>query len=258
MTDSDYYIKSRGYKRAQITKLFNNVKNNTDGYTVEQRSAILSRIEQLGDEVRKLNTDIGSVVWKSGSSDDLLQKELEECDSYDQKVIEVVAIIKNLSEPIQVSNSINNSSKLKLPEVPIPYYDHENDNLGQFIVSFEEIVSKYQISEYEKFILFGDHLKGEALSLVKSLESGKQSYKCAKQLLRSAFECEITNKFEVVSRLSKLKLTSEQNTYEFIGEMRTLQNQVSSLDIDIKFRSTVFCFECITTRFAIAAHYDLQ
>jgi len=45
----------------------------------------LELAKQLDFELEKLNTDIGAVAF---DSDEQLEKEFEECDSYDRKVID--------------------------------------------------------------------------------------------------------------------------------------------------------------------------
>ena len=232
-----YWLKSRKYKRSQLTKLHTKIKASPN-LSVTEANENLARVQQLDVELKQFNSDIGSVA-----TDEELQTEFEECDSYDLKVIELVTMLRAgiPSGGNQSSNNNNNSiynvpntsNKLKLPEVPIPFYGHEtNESLGQFLLTFENIVSKYPIGEYEKFILFKNHLRNEPLVLVKSLQPSQQSYEHAKKLLKDAFESESANKFDVIARLSKLKWKVGSSPYEFVGEMRTLEASFNNLSID--------------------------
>ena len=252
--NTDYLIKNRGYKRAQVTKLQTKVTEVIATLSLTDMASYLAKIEQLGLDLRKLDSEVGTAVWKDGKSEELLNKEFEECDMYQNKVIEVSSLIKNQQSVVKQltagnsgsSSNNNNLSKLKLPEVPIPFYSHGKDeSLAQFLKTFEEIVSKYPIGQYKKFILFKDHLKGEPLTLVKSLEPSRYSYEAAKKLLQNAFECEISNKFDAIARLSKIDFRNYASPYEFVGEMRTLMGIFHNFEIDVESVLQFFFWKAI-------------
>lgn len=124
-------------------------------------------------------------------------------------------------------------SQLKLPHVPLPTYGRlDGESLEGFISNFEHVLSRYSISEYEKFILLSRQLSNEPLILVKSLQGSQQSYSEAKALLTKAFSCPLTRKFEILERMSNLKLDETSDPYSFISDMRIITHSFSTLQID--------------------------
>ena len=91
-----------------------------------------------------------------------------------------------------------------------------------FFRNFEAIVSKYAISEYEKFVFLEKQLSRETLTLIKSFQGDRQSYAEARSLLESAFASLLLQKYDIINRLLQLKLLPNGEIYAFISEMRLI------------------------------------
>lgn len=246
-SDKEYLVRVRGHKRAQVTKYHNKVQDGLRDLDISECHNLLLKLEQLKDELCTLDAKIGSSIYSGLDNKDHISSEFEECDKYNDRIIKTIFSLKN---KIEVDSSTNGSNgitgatnvdgsegsfKFKLPEVPLPYYSHGKDeNLDNFFQSFESIIGKFKISNYEKFVLLTKHLKGEPLALVNSLLPDDQSYENAKRLLEQAFACLIVKKFEAIKRLSCLKLEYGGNAYEFVGNMRTVENIFGTLNISVE------------------------
>ena len=124
-------------------------------------------------------------------------------------------------------------NKLKLPRLPLPEYGHkEGEDLNKFFTNFELIIDKYSLFSFEKFVFLQKQLSNEPLTLIKSLETGRQDYESAKELLEKAFASPLTQKYDAIRRLSEIKLGYNDDPYEFIGKMRMLTDSFKSLKID--------------------------
>ena len=124
------------------------------------------------------------------------------------------------------------TNRLKLPQIPLPSYAHkEGEDLHKFFSNFENIVQKYGLTDYERFIYLQGQLSGEPLMLIRSLDIGSQSYISAKELLTKAFASVVTQQFEAIKRLSELKF-GMKSPYEYIGKIRQIQEAFKSLKVD--------------------------
>lgn len=194
----------------------------------------------------RANADIAKVIWKCKVSDTELQAERESCDKYEDTVVGAIRSLKTriqslTSPPIVTDNTTGVvnvapcvTNQLKLPAVPLPeYYHNEGDNLTLFFDNFENVVGKYNLSEYEKYIFLEKQIHNAPLTLIKSLQGTNRCYSTAKQLLLSAFASDVTQKFNAISRLSTLVLRSDGDAYEFVSNVRIITELFSNLRIDV-------------------------
>jgi len=135
-----------------------------------------------------------------------------------------------------------------LPEAPLPTYGNgSGETLDYFLTTFENVTDKYSLSSYEKFILMRKQLTDQPLVLINSLDISEQSYEEAKLLLQQAFGSDVIKKFDVIKRLVNLSLTSDDKIYEFVGEMRLVQNLFTSLDVNIQDILQYFTWNAMNT-----------
>ena len=73
----------------------------------------------------------------------------------------------------------------------------------------------------------------EPLTLIKSLQGAQQSYAEASSLLESAFASPLLQKYDIINRLSQLKLRPNGEIYAFISEMRIIISTFTKLKIDV-------------------------
>ena len=226
--------KIRGNKRAQITRLYNRVATNVDAMTVKEKNFAIARLEQHEIDIRDLDKQIYELLCEEEDID--MDAEIATCESYLERICEALVDIRGSFAPSAVNISGDNnpvrSSILKLPEMPLPKFSNEKgESLTNFISSFEGVINKHNLSTYEKFVYLKRQLSGEPLILISSLEESKQSYENGTDLLKKAFACEFSQKFEVIKRLSNLKLNYEDSPYEYVSEMRVLIDLFKSLKI---------------------------
>ena len=239
---------TRGHKRKQVTEIFN--KRDEFGHmSRNQITATISKLKSLDEELKKSNEKILLTKFKDlDESSDEIASELEECDLYDQRILDALVLLEEIQvNPTLVSSpgisflnpnyaSNNNSNVLKPPVAPLPTFsDKEGDSLFNFFHSFESVIEKYSYSSYEKFILLKDRVSGRALALINSLEHNKQSYEDAKNLLMEALASPTTQKFETLDKLVNLKLPYDKDPYLYASEFRVIQESIGTLKIDVNF-----------------------
>ena len=159
-------------------------------------------------------------------------------EEYDHKLIFTITALQNSidSEKVSTNNArtVPATTKLKLPRIPLPEYAHEGEDLFKFFTNFEQILQKYELTEYEKFVYLQNQLSNEPLTLIKSLKLADQNYATAKALLEQAFGSPLTQQFRVLHNLENLKLAATDDPYQFISDMRLIIDSFERLKIDTK------------------------
>lgn len=256
MSDADYSIHSRGRIRAKVTRTCNKIHDDLPNLTSVERKANITYLESLRVELKNMDEFICSDIWKSKSDKVELEAEWDICDSYEKNIFDTIfALDQPITEvPITSSNSeqvVAHSSrlnKLRLPEIPLPMFSNAQDEtLNHFLENFNNILSKYELSDYEKFVYLKRQLKGEPLTLIGSLSGVDQSFEGAKLLLREAFADSVSQKYSAVQRLSQLKLIHGGDPYQFISEMRLVQDLFRTLDITSELVIQYFIWNGMTS-----------
>ena len=84
--------------------------------------------------------------------------------------------------------------------VPLPKFDPSKDlSLIIFFKEFDEATKKYNLPEYDQFILLKDNVLSSALTLMSSLEPSDQGYTIAKNNLTEAFVNPESEKFRIIN-----------------------------------------------------------
>ena len=223
-------VKSRRYIRQRITRTYNQVRDNIESLDDRKIKTLITNLHSFKAELAILDRDI----YACGEEDDV-DNMLDEGEVYEERISEALQILENVStiEFTPLDSHDNNSNKIKLPQIQLPeFHDYKVQSLEIFLHSFESIISKHKLSSYEKFIYLKGQLKNSPRALVESLDSDEQSYETAIELLVQAFGSSLTQKYDVISRLTKLKLRPGDDPYEFIGEIKKIRNAVTKLEID--------------------------
>ena len=209
-------------------------------------------LETLSTTIMKLNDTIGPKIVLYTGENANLENELEQCDLYSDKVTNLIRTLRARKDTLDVTTGTPISTvvdqvatrsdstigtRINLPQLPLPVYSHAKGELiEEFFDSFETIIDKYTLADYEKFGFLERQLSKEPLVLIKSLQGAHKGYDEAKQLLLKAFSNPTLRKFEAIKRLSTLKLKSQSETYSFIGEIRsilaTFRNPSIKLDVN--------------------------
>lgn len=241
----EFVKNNRKFLRKKITEFCNKLLVKLFDYTAGEISDKLVELNTMKVRLDKFDDQIQQIMWLGSVDEDTYQIELDQCEVYQTKITRAVRLLRPSSSVSTDSSFPKN--QIKLPSLPLPEYSHgESESLEEFFLKFESIVSKYSISEYEKFFLLEKQVSGEPLKLIRSLNSDVQSYSEAKKLLCKAFASPICQKFEVIDRLSKLKLNSHSDIYTFISNMRTIINSVNNLKINVDIIVQYFVWSGLT------------
>lgn len=203
MSTHDYNVRSRGYLRFRATKLCTKVQDSLQEFSPGEKLATLNNLESLKNELKTLDNAICAQMWENECDENALHAEWEASYAYEQKIIGKIAVLKQdvTQSPVTVGTNETEASefrfiesfaprlnKLKLPEIPLPTYENAPDEtLTNFLENFEGIITKYSLSDYEKFVYLQRQLSGEPLTLVGSLSGARPVYSEAKALLKEAF-----------------------------------------------------------------------
>ena len=82
-------VKSRGHIRTQVTKQNQNVKVNIGQFSNVQKHQLISKLKSLLSDLKSLNEQIQQCKWGEMKDEDHDEytKELETCDSYEDKIL---------------------------------------------------------------------------------------------------------------------------------------------------------------------------
>ena len=234
---ADYSTKMRGFMRTEITKNVNKVKNSLSSISEDEKVKILARMEKLTIELPTINEVIMRELLTTEEKQEVITAEYERCVEYDENIAFAINKLKNELNPTPVVNRGIDAAALNalsLPTVPLPKYHHKvGEDLNKFFTKFENVISKYGLSSYEKFIFLQRQLFNEPKDIIESLEECKQNYEEAKALLLRAFGSSSSQKFRTIKELSELKQVPTE-PYAYISKMRKTAESVSSLKIDMK------------------------
>ena len=244
------YLKiKRGYVRAKITKYVNTLSSQAESWNIKHCENAIDDLNNLKENISNANSEISNIIWKFISDENEFEEESEKCDYYNGLIVsglramrDKIETLRNDEQPFPFLASYNDSvsntpraSQLKLPNIPLPVYSHSlGESYEKFITNFELIVNKYSLSSYEKFIYLEGQLRGEPLTLIRSLQGSEQSYFAAKKLLEKAFASQIDQKFEVIGKLSNLTLKNNGSCYEFISDVNLINHSFTNLNITVK------------------------
>ena len=220
-------------------------------FNIGKLTDLLSNLEVMDSQIE--SHMIAEELWDNPNC--LKQSSL--CESYTSKVGNMLdklkASLDSLKNPI-APNSSNNSSvlgllKLKLPQVELPNFDGKPETLESFLVSFEKIMGKFSLTQFEKFTYLLQQVSGPAKQLVESVPAGDLNYDVARALLTDAFSNATVQKYSVIDKLLNLKLHSVKKAYQWASEAKILVDQVDRLKIDSNFFCQYFLWNGLSDTF---------
>ena len=187
------------------------------------------------------------------------------CERYDDNINRCIAALKNELKIIETHNSnvetivssANNgdnsnssSSKIRIPELELPLFDGRPEKYHSFISSLELILSKFKLTEFEKYAYLKQQVSGHAKQIVAILETEitENTYEDAKKLLEEAFSNPTVQKFSVIDSLVNLKLNSN-NVYSWISETRQIVQQIGKLNITPDIFAQYFIWQNMPEKF---------
>lgn len=231
-------VKKRGLKRQAVTKTISKLSGPCE--TEGEIKFFIQKLNGLMNELVRLDCDIEDHMIENelwSDSEHARQAEINEqyLDKIQHSLINLESKLNNLNMPVlpePVNVGTNALSKIKLPEIQFPVFAGTPEKYRRFIDSLESILNKFNLTSFEKYSYLRQQVSGSARDIVESLPDENLSYEAAKALLESAFSDKTTQQFSVIEQLSKLRLNSEEDFYQWISAVRQLENQIDSLEID--------------------------
>ena len=195
-----------------------------------QKKLKVDKLQALKEELQTLNEKIQSTSFAEHEDEGKLSADIKKCDEYFDRIQECLVLLR---EPATQSNVDLARSLLKSPIAPLPTFrSEEGEDLVKFLRCFEETTTRFKYPDYDKLLLLKQQVSGRALTLINSLESDRQSYVHAKDLLLLAFASPSTQKFNTIKQISEMKLNYDGDPYQYISKMRNLTESVKTLNID--------------------------
>ncbi|XP_047741512.1 uncharacterized protein LOC125179522, partial [Hyalella azteca] len=237
--DVKFLKNNRKYMRAEITRTSNSINVNLPNLSIAEKVQNLARLRALQSDLKDFDLKISESLFVEENAEAALQAEYDTCAEYSRKLIATITALEASLQTERSASAVSTAredvhrSQLKLPQLPLPEYGHqEGEDLNKFFLNFENVIGKYNLTSYEKFIFLQKQLRGAPQILIQSLEVGKQNYEDAKDLLQKAFASPITQKYDAIRRLSEMRLVRGDDPYRYIGQMRSLVESFTTLSID--------------------------
>ncbi|KAL7632972.1 UNVERIFIED_CONTAM: hypothetical protein RMT77_016682 [Armadillidium vulgare] len=229
-------VRKRGVKRANVTKLLNNITTNMPNYSDIEINSFIKTLKIKETELSELDNEILDIYTECSEFSFEGSEKLNTKNDFYQ--LGVATIINELQSKLttvhpqsqqNISYYESGNSGLKRPEIQLPIFDGKPEKFDRFIKNFEEIMDRERYNKYAKHSCLLKQLKGPAKVLIEKSPAADMDYEAAKNLLIAAFSNKDIQKFAVIENLCKLKLTND--FYAWISEAKLIESQISSLNI---------------------------
>ena len=233
----------RRVKRGDATRTCNAINTDLSLLSPQILQQRLAHCKDLLEDLKDLDDKIFLSMCIGDFTELQRDQEYENSSTYRQNLLEAVAKLELCLNPPTPPNlpvgtdariNVPRSGRLKLPELPLPTFSNKpNEDLDRFFENFEQMIEKFSLQDLEKYLLLIKSLSGDPLTIVDSLSKSSQTYAGAKDLLSKAFATKPTQRFNTISRLSKLKFGIKDDPYKFISDFRMLTDSFKSLEITV-------------------------
>ena len=236
----DLAKRKRSALRVTITKSKTAVEN-MDSMSDAEKQVLINKLKNIEVEIKELNESIVNEMWakseKSDKSD--VDVELQKIEEYtDCLTLSLVLLEESRKSTVlgpRLQNQDETRSILKQPVAPFPtFYSREGENLDKFFKHFEATIAKFNYSDWDKFELLKQHVKGRAAILISSLEYDQQSYLQAKQLLNTALASPTTQKFNICKQMSEIELKANTDPFEYMSSMKNIIETSKNLNMSLE------------------------
>lgn len=250
----------RSRVRDKCTRRCNAAHDNVEVWSQDEITSAIEELNQVRNELQTSDVKVLKLLIKSQSEDNVVDADSNRCAEYEDEIANAVRLLQvafaqraaesaaaaasaNVAaavaaaasaaeQPPQVNTRGTPSGFLKFPAIPLPEYFHEKgDSFEDFIVNFESVFERHPTDDFQKFIFLEKQVKGEAAALLKGLRGKNRIYTVAKELLVKALASSTIQKFDILQKLSNLKLSYNGNCFEFISEMTIIIHTIESLKI---------------------------
>ena len=246
MSKISLLVHERKYKRKTLTEHYNR-RHDFEHFSLTEKNNIKLKLEEIYSELKVLNQQIKDAKFVSEFNEQEMDIEFESCNEYSDKYYECISmlttteIITTPDPVINVNTNANSQfpnesarSLLKSPTAPLPkFFSRDGEDLEKFLREFEDTISKFRYSEYDKFLLLKQQIEGRASFLLSSLDSDNHTYTEAKELLMEALATPIIQKFNAIKKLIALKLDYNSEPFEFISDLKYIISSFDKLEIEV-------------------------
>ena len=222
---------TRKYTRKLVTETYNK-RSTFSALDTVAKNVLRAELSDHLSNLKECNQKIQNLKCSNSEDESWVTGELEMCESYFSKIRECFSHIDSVSTNV-TSQFESARSLLKSPTAPLPEFkSREGEDLLKFFQEFEDVISKFNYSEYDKFLLLKQQISGRASILLSSLESDKKGYSHAKDLLTTALASKDSQIFNVIKQLSELKMRYDCDAFEYISHMRNITETVNRLQLN--------------------------
>ena len=230
--------KSRTYTRQKIAKLCTKIENSLTVSPMSEKLAFTDRLIALQSELISIDKNILNFKLQNDASERELDDLADGEERYEELIARTLTSLRvgsgTAALPLGQELSEQDNGKIRLPQVPFPEFSNKKgENFKKFLHSFESIIHKYNLNNFEKFIFLRKQLHGPPKVLIDSLDIEDQEYDTARNLLLKAFDSAQSSKWNVLSMISELKLSKSSDPYIFIGEVQSIQSGIKNLKINV-------------------------
>ena len=250
-----FAVTARSQLRAKVTRLFND-RANFVSYDPQQRLNIKFQLQKVDSELVVANEKVAALKFEEEMSVSKQTEELTACEQYTDKICQCLAALESSAAPPTTPQNTYGAvrsearSLLKSPTAPLPRFNStKGENFELFLSQFEETLSKFSYTEYDKLLLLKQQITGRALHLIDSLESNNQTYIAAKELLRKALASVPVQKANIIREMCSLKLNYGDEPFKYIGDIRKIMESVKTLKINIDDVMQYFFFNGLNETF---------
>ena len=244
-------IHSRKFARMTVTKLFNDRASFPNLDELNKQNKIL-KFNELISYLKQVDSQISQEKFgEDNFSEDELSEELRVCESYLDKARECLCLLtSSVAGQLPPQADAGTRCALRPPVAPLPEFNSgDGENLELFLSNFEATVLKYNYTDYDKYLLLKQQIKGKAALLLESLDPSAHTYNDAKDLLTSAFAGNSLQKFNIIKKLSELKLASDDEPFEYISDIRKIKQSFEKLQINVEDILQCFIFDGLNELF---------
>ena len=237
-----YHKGVRKHLRSTVTRIYNDI-DNFETYDVNQLETTKVKLTKLQSDLRAADATVTECMYTNAVSEDQVDLELEQeliaCEAYQDRINEALQVLVATTSavaapPAQVLDPTPRSL-LKSPTAPLPKFSSEvGENFELFLRNFEDTLSKYNFTAYDKFLLLKGQISGKALYLIESLDPTNQTYDQAKQLLTQALASRDLQISNVLTQMLEMRLTYNSEPFKYVADMRKLVHACRDLKITIE------------------------
>lgn len=243
-------------KRQSVTKTALKIETSLNEMSCLDCKNAIEKLCELKGQLIDYDKQINQLMLQHGGwTETEFLKEASVDETYtDQIRCHITSIeskMASLGISVQPSGSGTVSNhKVTLPKIELPMFDGKPESYNKFILSFENLISKYNLSSYEKFSYLSQQLTGSAKIIIESLSLNDMSYTSAKKLLDSAYSNKLDQQYSVITSLCQLSLNPElSDAFGWIGEARLLDEQIRSLEITSEIFTQFFIWRSLPDEF---------